>query len=125
MNKVFESAAAAVSDIWPGATVAVAGFGMNYRFPNELIDALVQSGTSRLHIVCNSLGEPGVESGHALIANRQVDRLTTSFSARPKVHAEVEDQIRDGLVELELVAQGCSSSDCERRPPGLRRSILP
>ena len=59
MNKVWSSSAEAVKDIGPGASVAIAGFGIGHRFPTSLLVALRDSGVGDLTVVCNSLGASG------------------------------------------------------------------
>jgi acyl CoA:acetate/3-ketoacid CoA transferase len=55
MDKVFHSAAAAVTDIGRGARLAVGGFGLS-GIPHVLIEAVHQCGAGDLDIVSNNCG---------------------------------------------------------------------
>ena len=103
INKIVNSAADAVADIFDGATVMISGFG-EAGSPIELIHALIDKGPRNLTIVSNNTG-----SGHvglaALIENRQVKKMICSFprTTNSKVFPEL---YRNGEIELELVPQG-------------------
>jgi hypothetical protein len=90
MDKVVASAAQAIADIQPGASVAIAGFGLAHRFPNNLIFALRDKGTTDLTLVCNSLGAAG-EKGQLLVENNQVKKLVAAFSIRAGMQTEGDD----------------------------------
>ena len=55
MDKVVESAAAAVADIPDGATLSVGGFGL-CGIPSVLIEAVLAAGTKDLEAVSNNCG---------------------------------------------------------------------
>ena len=103
IDKRIASPAAAVADIFDGATVVIGGFG-EAGSPIELIHALIDQGTRNLTVVNNNTG-----SGHvglaALIENRQVRKMICSFprTANSLVFPEL---YRAGEIELELVPQG-------------------
>lgn len=103
INKIVNSAAEAVADVFDGATVMISGFG-EAGSPIELIHALIDKGARNLTIVSNNTG-----SGHvglaALIENRQVRKMICSFprTTNSKVFPEL---YRNGEIELELVPQG-------------------
>ena len=103
INKTIDSPAAAVRDIFDGATVMIGGFG-EAGSPIELIHALIDQGTKNLTVVNNNTG-----SGHvglaALIENRQVSKMICSFprTANSLVFPEL---YRANEIELELVPQG-------------------
>lgn len=106
MSKVFGSAAEAVADIPDGASIAIAGFGLAHRFPNDLMQALLQTSAMGLTIVCNSWGRFSQELAR-LIDDRRIVHLVTSFSARAgEGRSPVEDQIAAGRITVELVPQG-------------------
>ncbi len=103
INKVVASAAAAVADIPPGATVMIGGFG-TAGMPSELIDALIAHGVRGLTIVNNNAGN-GDTGLAALLKARQVKKIICSF---PR---QTDSWVFDGLyhngdIELELVPQG-------------------
>jgi 3-oxoadipate CoA-transferase alpha subunit len=103
VDKTIDGAAAAVADVFDGATVMIGGFG-EAGSPIELIHALIDQGAKNLTVVNNNTG-----SGHvglaALIDNERVGKMICSYprTANSKVFPE---QYRAGKVELELVPQG-------------------
>lgn len=103
IDKRIDSPAAAVADIFDGATVMIGGFG-EAGSPIELIHALIDQGSRNLTVVNNNTG-----SGHvglaALIANGQVGKMICSYprTVGSKVFPEL---YRSGKIELELVPQG-------------------
>ena len=103
INKIVDSAAEAVADIFDGATVMISGFG-EAGSPVELIHALVDRGAKNLTVVSNNAG-----SGHvglaALIENRQVSKIICSFP-RTTISVVFPEMYRRGEIELELVPQG-------------------
>jgi 3-oxoadipate CoA-transferase, alpha subunit len=103
IDKIVESAAAAVADIRDGATIMIGGFG-TAGIPLELIDALIAQGARDLTIVNNNAGnaDHGVA---ALLASRRVRKIVCSFPRQ--VDSYVFDGLyRAGEIELELVPQG-------------------
>jgi 3-oxoadipate CoA-transferase alpha subunit len=103
INKVVPSAAAAVADIPPGATVMIGGFG-TAGMPSELIDALIAHGATGLTIVNNNAGNG--DSGLAALLNAgQVKKIICSFPRQ--TDSWVFDRLyHAGAIELELVPQG-------------------
>jgi 3-oxoacid CoA-transferase subunit A len=101
MDKVVASAAAAVSDIPSGASLAVGGFGLN-GVPHNLIAALLEAGPSELETVSNNCGVDGWGLG-ALLDAKRIRRTTGSYVGENK---EFERQYLQGELEVELVPQG-------------------
>ena len=103
INKLFESAAAAVADIEDGATILVGGFG-SAGSPVELLHALLDQGARRLTIVSNNTG-----AGHvglaALIEQGRVAKMIASFPRTANSTAFQERYARREI-DLELVPQG-------------------
>ena len=103
IDKRVASLAAAVADIFDGATVMIGGFG-EAGSPIELIHALIDQGARNLTVVNNNTG-----SGHvglaALIENGRVRKMICSYprTLGSKVFPEL---YRSGKIELELVPQG-------------------
>ena len=103
INKVVASAAAAVADIGPGATVMIGGFG-TAGMPSELIDALIAHGVTGLTIVNNNAGT-GDTGLAALLKAGQVKKIICSFPRQ--TDSWVFDRLyHAGAIELELVPQG-------------------
>jgi len=101
MDKVFESAAAAVADIPSGATLAVGGFGLN-GIPHNLIEALLAQGATDLITFSNNCGVDGWGLGKLLDAKR-IKRTTGSYVGENR---EFERQYLAGELEVELCPQG-------------------
>ena len=80
IQKKFDSAAQAVSDMKDGATLLVGGFGGS-GLPSQLVAALVKQGAKNLTVVSNNIG--AVSDGvAALIGNDQVKKNHLLFPGR-------------------------------------------
>jgi 3-oxoacid CoA-transferase subunit A len=101
MDKLVESADAAVADIGDGATVLVGGFGLCGN-PENLIAALHRRGVGGLTLVSNNCGTTDLGLG-VLLQARQVKRIVASYVGENK---EFERQYLSGELEVELVPQG-------------------
>lgn len=101
MDKVFPNAAAAVADIPSGATLLVGGFGL-VGIPENLIQALADSGVSNLTCVSNNCGVDDFGLG-ILLQRRQIRKMVSSYVGENK---EFERQFLSGELEVELVPQG-------------------
>ena len=103
INKIVDSAEAALTDVQDGATVMIGGFG-TAGLPNELIDALLAQGARELTIVNNNAGN-GDTGLAALLAARRVRKIICSFPRQADSH-HFDALYRSGRIELELVPQG-------------------
>ncbi len=101
MNKVFESAEAAVFDIEDGATIMSGGFGLCGN-PENLIRALRERGTKDLTIISNNCGTDHYGLG-ILLQNRQIRKMISSYVGENK---NFEQQYLSGQLEVELNPQG-------------------
>src|SRR5918998_3078146 len=103
VNKVVESAEAAIADIPDGATVMISGFGPPGQ-PDMVIEALLESGVSELTVINNNAGAGG-QGISRLFAAKRVRKVVCSF---PKaIGSTVFDELYlAGEIELELVPQG-------------------
>jgi 3-oxoacid CoA-transferase subunit A len=101
MNKLVESADAAVADIRDGATLMVGGFGLCGN-PENLIAALHRSKVKGLTLISNNCGTTDLGLGPLLQA-RQVRKILASYVGENK---EFERQFLSGELEVELVPQG-------------------
>ena len=101
MDKVFESATAAVADIPSGATLAVGGFGI-CGIPSVLIDALLEQGADELEAVSNNCGVDDTGLGRLLSAGR-LRRMVASYVGENKEFAR---QYLNGELAVELTPQG-------------------
>jgi 3-oxoacid CoA-transferase subunit A len=101
VNKVYDEAIDALTDVRDGASLAVGGFGL-CGIPVKLIDALLASGVVDLETVSNNCGVDGWGLG-ALLSARRVRRTISSYVGENK---EFERQYLSGELEVELVPQG-------------------
>ncbi len=103
IDKRIQSVAAAVADIFDGATVMIGGFG-EAGSPIELIHALIDHGASGLTVVNNNTGSGEVGLA-ALIKAGQVAKMICSYprTANSTVFPVL---YHNGDIELELVPQG-------------------
>jgi len=102
MNKIYPSAAAALSGIvHDGQLLAVGGFGL-CGIPEALIAALRDSGVKGLSVVSNNAGVDGFGLGQ-LLETRQIKKMISSYVGENK---EFERQYLAGELELEFTPQG-------------------
>ena len=103
INKILESAEAALADLPDGATVMIGGFG-NAGMPAALIEALIARGSRELTIVNNNAGN-GDTGLAALMKAKRVRKILCSFP-RQADSWHFDALYRAGEIELELVPQG-------------------
>ena len=103
IDKIVESAAAAVADVKDGATVMIGGFG-TAGLPDELIAALMDQGARDLVVVNNNAGN-GDTGLAALLGAGRVRKIICSFP-RQVDSWHFDKLYREGRIELELVPQG-------------------
>ena len=102
MSKLWSSAAEAIGNaVFDGATLAVGGFGLSGN-PNDLIEAVRDSGAKNLTIVSNNLGIDGKSLG-LLLENHQVGKVIASYVGENKLFAQ---QFIEGKLEVEFTPQG-------------------
>jgi 3-oxoacid CoA-transferase subunit A len=101
MDKVWPSAADAISDLPAGATLAVGGFGL-CGIPSDLIRAVHDLGVDGLWVVSNNCGVDDWGLG-VLLRDRRIARMTSSYVGENKEFAR---QYLSGELEVELVPQG-------------------
>lgn len=101
MNKVFESADAAVAGIPSGATIMLGGFGL-CGIPENLIAAVVKLGIIGLHTISNNMGIDGFGLGLMLEAGMIASHIG-SYVGENKLLAK---KVLDGSLDLTLVPQG-------------------
>ncbi|MEU6375829.1 CoA transferase subunit A [Streptomyces sp. NPDC046909] len=102
MTTRYANAAEALADVLAdGITIAVGGFGLSGN-PNDLIEAVRDSGVRDLTIVSNNMGVDGRGLG-LLLENGQVRRVLASYVGENKLFAQ---QYLDGRLDVEFVPQG-------------------
>jgi 3-oxoacid CoA-transferase subunit A len=101
MNKVVESAEAAVADIAPGSTIMLGGFGL-CGIPENLIAALVKRRITGLHTISNNMGVDGFGMGLMLEAGMIASHIGSYVGENRKL----EKMVISGELNLTLVPQG-------------------
>jgi len=102
MSKVYPDAKSALQGLLKdNMTIAAGGFGL-CGIPENLIQALVDSGAKELTIVGNNAGVDDFGMG-LLLKTRQVKKVIASYVGENK---EFERQVLAGELELELTPQG-------------------
>ena len=114
MQKVIDTADAAVALIPDGATIMMGGFGLA-GIPENLIAALHRRGTRDLTIISNNAGVDDFGIG-LLLKARQVRKMISTYVGENK---EFERQFLQKEIEVELVPQGTFA---ERIRAGGRRA---
>lgn len=101
VSKIAESARSAVADVTDGQTIAIGGFGL-CGTPSALIEALLRSGASDLHIITNNCG-PGSSDMTRLLRAGRVSRVTASYIGD---NSEFLNSYLGGAIRVDLVPQG-------------------
>jgi 3-oxoacid CoA-transferase subunit A len=101
VNKTADSAEAAVGDVSDGQTIAIGGFGL-CGTPATLLEALLGTGVTDLHIITNNCGPDGSDVTRLLRAGR-VSRVTASYIGD---NSELLKRYLNGTVRVDLVPQG-------------------
>lgn len=101
INKVVESADAAIKDIHSGAVLMLGGFGL-CGIPENCIQALLRSGINNLTCISNNAGVDDFGIG-LMLKTRQVRKMISSYVGE---NAEFERQLLAGELEVELIPQG-------------------
>lgn len=102
MKKVYSDAAAALAgEIRDGMTLMCGGFGL-CGIPDELIEAVRESGAKNLTVISNNAGIDGVGLGK-LLDTRQVSKMISSYVGENKEFAR---QFLAGELEIEFNPQG-------------------
>jgi acyl CoA:acetate/3-ketoacid CoA transferase alpha subunit len=98
INKVVDSADAAVKDIRSGAVLMLGGFGL-CGIPENCIAALLRSGVNNLTCISNNAGVDDFGIG-LMLKTRQVAKMISSYVGE---NAEFERQLLSGELEVELI----------------------
>lgn len=102
MSKIYSSASAALSGLLKdGMSIMSGGFGL-CGIPENLIDAIWESGVKDLTIISNNCGTDDFGLG-ILLKNGQIKKMISSYVGENKIF---EKQYLDGTLELELNPQG-------------------
>lgn len=120
MNKVFNNAAAAFTDLKEGATLLLGGFGL-CGIPENCIAAIVKMGTKNLTCISNNAGVDDFGIG-LLLQHKQVKKMISSYVGE---NAEFERQLLSGELEVELIPQGTLATRCMAAGYGMPAIFTP
>jgi 3-oxoacid CoA-transferase subunit A len=101
VDKVYQSAQAAIADVQDGATIMFGGFGL-CGIPENLILALRQRKVKNITAISNNCGVDDFGLG-LLLQTRQITKMVSTYVGENK---EFERQFLNGELEVTLVPQG-------------------
>ena len=115
MEKTYPNAASALDGLlFDGMTIMAGGFGL-CGIPENLINAIRDSGVKNLTVISNNAGVDGFGLG-ALLNTRQVKKMISSYVGENK---EFERQFLSGELELEFNPQGTLAERCRAGGAGI------
>jgi acetate CoA/acetoacetate CoA-transferase alpha subunit len=124
VNKLKDSAEAAIAPIEDGAVIMVGGF-MACGTPEILIDALVKKGVRELTIICNDAGLPG-RGVSKLLENGQIKTLMASHvGLTPEVARRMNTDVAADKLECILIPQGSFAEKIRAGGAGLGGFLTP
>lgn len=120
MNKVYDNAAAALSDIADGSTIMLGGFGL-CGIPENSIEALRERGVKELTCISNNAGVDEFGLG-LLLKSRQIKKMMASYVGE---NAEFERQLLSGELEVDLIPQGTLATRIQMAGMGIPAFFTP
>jgi 3-oxoacid CoA-transferase subunit A len=120
MNKITNSATAAIADIADGDTLMLGGFGL-CGIPENCIAALVKKGVKNLTCISNNAGIDDFGIG-LMLQQKQVKKMIASYVGE---NAEFERQLLSGELEVELIPQGTLATRCMAAGYGMPAIFTP
>ena len=102
LSKVYESSQSAISDLKPGSSISIGGFGL-CGIPENLIRALCKTPSiNNLSLYTTLSGTPTLGAGQ-LITSKQVSHLITSYIG---ANEEAESQYFNGSLQITFTPMG-------------------
>jgi 3-oxoacid CoA-transferase subunit A len=120
MNKVFNNADEAISDIHDGAILLLGGFGL-CGIPENCIAAMVKKGSKDLTCISNNAGVDDFGIG-LMLQKKQVKKMIASYVGE---NAEFERQLLNGELEVDLIPQGTLATRCMAAGYGMPAIFTP
>lgn len=120
MNKVYQNAAEAISDIKDGSTIMLGGFGL-CGIPEKSIEALVNKGVKQLTCISNNAGVDDFGLG-LLLHTRQIKKMMASYVGE---NSEFERQLLSGELEVDLIPQGTLATRIQMAGMGIPAFFTP
>lgn len=106
--------------VTPGSTIMVGGF-MGCGSPHTIIDALIESKTDNLTLICNDTAYPDFGVGK-LVVSRQLTKVIASHVGTNK---ETGKQMGAGELEVDLIPQGTLAEQVRSAGVGLGGVLTP
>ncbi len=120
MNKVFNNADEALTDVTDGAILLLGGFGL-CGIPENCIAAIVKKGIKNLTCISNNAGVDDFGIGLMLL-KKQVKKMISSYVGE---NAEFERQLLSGELEVDLIPQGTLATRCMAAGYGMPAIFTP
>lgn len=120
MNKVYDSATAAIEGIQDDMTLMLGGFGL-CGIPENCISALVKSGVKGLTCISNNAGVDDFGLG-LLLRKHQIKKMISSYVGE---NDEFERQMLSGELEVDLIPQGSLAERCRAGGAGIPAFYTP
>ena len=120
MNKVVESAEAAIAGIDSDMTIMLGGFGL-CGIPENCIDTLAETSIKGLTCISNNAGVDDFGLG-LLLKKKQIKKMISSYVGENK---EFERQMLSGELEVELIPQGTLAEKCRATGAGIPAFFTP
>jgi len=120
MNKVVESAEAAIAGIDSDMTIMLGGFGL-CGIPENCIGTLAETSIKGLTCISNNAGVDDFGLG-LLLKKKQIKKMISSYVGENK---EFERQMLSGELEVELIPQGTLAERCRATGAGIPAFFTP
>lgn len=111
-SRINSTPAAAVDDVFDGASILISGFAA-FGWPESLLLALQAKGVGQLTCICHGFWTPNGSQGSfayggldGLIVNGQVRKLISPLPFYPGQGGAVLERWRSGDLEVEVIPQG-------------------
>jgi len=120
MNKVYNNAEEAISDISDEAVIMLGGFGL-CGIPENCINALVKKEVQNLTCISNNAGVDDFGIG-LMLQKKMVKKMVASYVGE---NAEFERQMLSGELDVELIPQGTLATRCMAAGYGMPAVFTP
>jgi 3-oxoacid CoA-transferase subunit A len=120
MNKVVESAEAAIEGIHSDMTIMLGGFGL-CGIPENCIGKLAETSINGLTCISNNAGVDDFGLG-LLLKKKQIKKMISSYVGENK---EFERQMLSGELDVELIPQGTLAERCRATGAGIPAFFTP
>ena len=126
LNKVYNSASAAIAGLGDGATVLIGGFAGHHQ-PESLIQAVISSGVRDLTVITQGTGTPdsGGGSVNSLVEAGQVLKIISPLPFDPRQGGPVKQMWERGQLDLEVQPVGVLAERIRAGGAGIGGSFLP